>query len=84
MTPPDPQQVAEIAGRLSKAQREAEVTEAVARALCQSRGHSPGRAPCHGIWQGQPGWKMHEREAAEFVAMFSAALAAHLKGNSHD
>jgi len=76
MTPPDPQQVAEIAGRLSKAQREALIHCQGSVAVCRrlrEKGLATTVAGTGMAWDAYP-----------TLSPLGAAVRNFIQGNDHD
>jgi hypothetical protein len=92
MTPPDPQQVAEIAGRLSKAQREAIAGAAKMNSFMYGPDIYEVRAGGATVAMCKKGlireWAFRsitgKSRRIYVLTVTGLAVRAHLKGNSHD
>ena len=94
MTPPDPQQVAEIAGRLSKAGKRA-LVRIDPKAWTDEGGLGPARTDVYSLWWGKNGKeKLVEPPIPYAITVASCRwkwkltplgrrVQAHLKGNHH-
>lgn len=95
MTPPDPQQVAEIAGRLSKASKRA-LVRIDDYGWTEEGAPGPSRSDAYSLWWGRNGKEKLVMSPLSFEHTFASCrwkwkltplgrqVQAYLRGNSHD